>query len=47
MEWSIASVTVEFRLADKLFASGGFREALKATSDTLGFTGVMWVIKNT
>ena len=47
MEWSVAPVTVEFRLADKSFASGGFREAFKATSDTLGFSGVMWVITNT
>ena len=29
MEWSIAPVTVEFRLADKSFACGGFREAFK------------------
>ena len=45
MEWSTAPVTVEFRIADQPFASGGFREAFKATSDTLGFSGVTWVIK--
>lgn len=45
MEWSTAPVTVEFRIADQPFASGGFREAFKATIDTLGFSGVTWVIK--
>ena len=45
MEWSTAPMTVEFRIADQPFASGGFREAFKATSDTLGFSGVTWVIK--
>ena len=45
MEWSIAPVTVEFRIADQPFASGGFRKAFKSTSDTLGFSGVIWVIK--
>ena len=45
MEWSTAPVTVEFKIADQPFASGGFREAFKATSDTLGFSGVTWVIK--
>ena len=45
MEWSTAPMTVEFRIADHPFASGGFREAFKATSDTPGFSGVTWVIK--
>ena len=45
MEWSTAPVTEEFRIADQPFASGGFREAFKATSDTLEFSGVTWVIK--
>ena len=40
MEWSTAPLTVEFRIADKPFASAGFREAFKATSDTLGFSRV-------
>ena len=38
-------MTVEFRIADQPFASGGFREAFKATSDTPGFSGVSWIIK--
>ncbi|KAK2555224.1 hypothetical protein P5673_023204 [Acropora cervicornis] len=38
-------MTVEFRIADQPFASGGFREAFKATSDTPGFSGVTWIIK--
>ena len=37
-------MTVEFRIADQPFASGGFREAFKATSDTPGFSGVTWII---
>lgn len=45
MEWSTAPTTVEFRIAEKPFASGGFGEAFKATSDTLGFSRVTWVIK--
>lgn len=36
MEWSTAPMTVKFRIAEKPFASGGFRAAFKATSDTLG-----------
>ena len=45
MEWSTAPVTVEFGIADQPFASGGFREAFKVTSDTFGCSGVTWVIK--
>lgn len=45
MEWSTKPVAAEFRIADQSFASGGFREALKATSHIVGFRGVTVVLK--
>lgn len=38
-------MAAEFRIADQSFASGGFREALKATSHIVGFRGVTVVLK--
>lgn len=45
MEWSTKPVVAEFRIPDQSFASGGFRESLKATSHIVGFRGVTLVLK--
>lgn len=45
MEWSLIPCEAEFMVSDKPFASGGFREAFKATSITEGFKNVTWVVK--
>jgi len=46
MQWSNVPVEAEFVVAETPFASGGFRQAFKATSITEGFKEVTWVIKN-
>jgi predicted transcriptional regulator len=45
MEWSLIPCEKEFMVSEKPFASGGFREAFKATSITEGFKDVTWVVK--
>lgn len=45
MQWSTVPVEAEFMVADTPFASGGFRQAFKATSITHSFREVTWVIK--
>lgn len=44
MAWSQPSM-VEFSIAKEPFGKGGFREAFKATSKTVGFVSKQWVIK--
>ncbi len=45
MEWSLIPSEAEFMVSEKPFASGGFREAFKATSITEGFKHTTWVVK--
>lgn len=45
MQWSAKPLEVEFVIETDKFASGGFRDAYKATSLTQGFTNKSWVIK--
>lgn len=45
MQWSNVPVEAEFLVAEIPFASGGFRQAFKATSITDGLNEVTWVIK--
>ena len=45
MSWSKSPIEVEFSVSKKPFASGGFREAYKATSQAKNISGKTWVIK--
>ena len=43
MEWCSVPTEAAFIIDEKPFASGGFREAFKASSLTTGFTDSTWV----
>ena len=43
--WSLLPQKVEFRIEKDAFGSGGFREAFKARSSSIGFNSSMWVVK--
>lgn len=45
MAWCLVPSEAEFIIEDEPFASGGFRQAFKASSVTTGFRDVAWVVK--
>jgi ADP-heptose:LPS heptosyltransferase len=45
MRWSSVLIKAEFMIEELPFATGGFREAFKATSITAGFEETTWVVK--
>ena len=45
MEWVPLQKPVSFHIEEEEFASGGFRKAYKAKSDSLGFECITWVVK--
>jgi hypothetical protein len=45
MRWSSVPNKAEFMIEELPFATGGFREAFKATSITAGFEETTWVVK--
>ena len=45
MRWSSVPIKAEFMIEELPFATGGFREAFKATSKTAGFEETTWVVK--